>query len=199
MPTKSIELCLDFTDTVDWRTSSHASDTLQNYADLVDWGQKKGVIDAQESRKLHAIAKTDRGTVDEVLSRAKTLREAIYRIFSAIAHNRGVGANDIDVLNEYLGRAMAQMEVQVTDAGYRLGWCTEELPDKVLYPVAKSAAELLTSDYLGRVRECANEEEGCGSLFLDYSRSKSRKWCSMDSCGNKIKTRAYYARHSHST
>jgi predicted RNA-binding Zn ribbon-like protein len=172
---------------------------LQSYVDLVNWGQKKGVIDAQETRKLLTLSKTEKATVEEVLSRAKILREAIYRIFSAIAHNREVGASDIVVLNEFLGRAMAQMEVQVTNTGYRLGWCTEELADKVMYPVAKSAAELLTSRHLGRVRECANEEEGCGSLFLDYSRSKSRRWCSMDSCGNKIKTRAYYARHGRST
>jgi predicted RNA-binding Zn ribbon-like protein len=65
----------------------------------------------------------------------------------------------------------------------------------MLYPIANSAAMLLTSEDLGRVRECANEEEGCGSLFLDCSKSQSRRWCSMESCGNRAKFKTYYDRH----
>ena len=142
-----------------------------------------------------ALAKADKPAVDAVLDQAKTLRETIYRIFSAIAHGKRADPDDVRILNSYLGRAMAKIEVQMTDDGYGLGWCTEELTDKMLYPVVKSAADLLTSEYLPRVRECANENEGCGSMFLDYSKSHSRRWCSMKSCGNKAKSRTYYARH----
>jgi predicted RNA-binding Zn ribbon-like protein len=190
-----LELCLDFTDTVDWRTSKHSKEGLVGYGDLVNWSQKRGVIGQFEASHLLALAKADKPAADAVLDQAKTLRETIYRIFSAVAHGKRANPDDVRILNSYLGRAMAKIEVQITEDGYRLGWCTEELTDKMLYPVAKSAADLLTSEQLARVRECANEDDGCGSMFLDYSKSHSRRWCSMKSCGNKAKSRTYYARH----
>jgi len=195
LPQPSLELCLDLTDTVDWRTSDHSKDLLQNYQDLVNWSLRKGTIDDEESGRLKRLAESDAETAEQTLKQAKDLREAIYRIFSGVAHGRRANERDLAILNHFLSRAMARMEVQPTDSGYRLGWCTEELADKMLYPVAKSAAELLTSGHVDRVRECANEEEGCGSMFLDYSKSHSRRWCSMESCGNKMKLRTYYARH----
>jgi predicted RNA-binding Zn ribbon-like protein len=63
----------------------------------------------------------------------------------------------------------------------------------MLCAVALSAAELLTSDRVDRVRECASET--CSWLFLDGSRNRRRKWCDMASCGNRAKARRYYARH----
>jgi predicted RNA-binding Zn ribbon-like protein len=45
----------------------------------------------------------------------------------------------------------------------------------------------------GRVRECA--DAGCPVLYLDTSRNKSRRWCSMDTCGARSKASAYYRRH----
>jgi predicted RNA-binding Zn ribbon-like protein len=195
IPSSNLELCLDFTDTVDWRTSDHPKNLLNSYADLVNWSQRKGVIDVKESKKLLKLAETESATAEKALEEAITLREAIYRIFSAVAHGRKAGSNDVGILNQYLSKAMVKLEVQITEGGYRLGWCNEELADKMLYPVAKSAGELLTSEHIGRVRECANEEEGCGSMFLDYSKSHSRRWCSMESCGNKAKLRTYYAKH----
>lgn len=199
IPQPNLELCLDLTDTIDWRTSDHSKDLLQTYEDLVNWSQKKGVIDPEESRRMQALASSEKGLGGQVLAQAKDLRETIYRIFSAIAHGRKARPQDVRILNGFLGKAMAKMEVQITESGYRLDWCTEELADKMLYPVAKSAAELLTSEHLDRVRECANEDEGCGSMFLDFSKSHSRRWCSMKSCGNKAKVRTYYARHGRSS
>jgi predicted RNA-binding Zn ribbon-like protein len=196
LPAEDLELCLDFADTVDWRTSQNPKDMLEFYDDLVNWSQKKGVIDVNESKRLLTLARAEKMSANEALERAKLLREAIYRIFSSIAHGRKASPDDVKLLNDHLGRSMAKMEVHITDEGYELGWCTEYSPDRMLYPIAKSAAELLTSDHLSRVRECANEDEGCGSMFLDFSKSHSRRWCSMDSCGNKAKVRTYYARHA---
>jgi predicted RNA-binding Zn ribbon-like protein len=65
----------------------------------------------------------------------------------------------------------------------------------MLWPIAKSAADLLASGQLGRVTECANEEEGCGWVFLDKTRSGTKKWCSSTGCGNRAKVRAWYERH----
>ncbi|HXO42658.1 MAG TPA: CGNR zinc finger domain-containing protein, partial [Thermoanaerobaculia bacterium] len=55
-----------------------------------------------------------------------------------------------------------------------------------------SAAELLTSDKWRRVRECAGSD--CTWLFLDRSRNRSRRWCAMQTCGNRAKARRHYRR-----
>src|SRR5580704_15548830 len=55
-----------------------------------------------------------------------------------------------------------------------------------------AAGDLLAGPRLDRVRRCANPE--CGWLFLDDSRAGKRRWCSMQSCGNRAKARRHYHR-----
>ena len=55
-----------------------------------------------------------------------------------------------------------------------------------------NAGDLLAGPRLDRVRCCANPE--CGWLFLDDSRAGKRRWCSMQSCGNRAKARRHYHR-----
>jgi predicted RNA-binding Zn ribbon-like protein len=59
----------------------------------------------------------------------------------------------------------------------------------MLWPVLRSAAELLTSDRMDRVRLCSAED--CDWLFLDSSRNRSRRWCDMAVCGNRSKVRRF--------
>ena len=59
-------------------------------------------------------------------------------------------------------------------------------------PVARSAAELLTSPRATRVHEC--ESDTCTWLFVDRSHARRRRWCDMSSCGNRAKARRHYAR-----
>jgi predicted RNA-binding Zn ribbon-like protein len=186
-----LELCLDFTDTVDWRTSSHAGDQLRTYSDLLDWSKRKGVLGG---RQVEALRK--RGANEgPVMADARRLREAIYRTFSAVAHEKRASPSDIGVLNEYLAKGLARAKIGETDQAYGWEWRDDASLDMMLFPIASSAAMLLTSEDLSRVRECANEEEGCGSLFLDCSKSQSRRWCSMKSCGNRVKSKTFYDRH----
>ena len=192
-----MELCLDFADTVDWRTSNHAKDTLNTYPALLDWSSKKGLLNRKQFDALGRVAAQE--DMAPVVAEAVRLREAIYRIFSAVAHENRAPPKDLEVLNEYLARSLSRMVVKETREGYEWGLSCENAPDMMLYQIAESAAMLLTSDDLARVRECANEEEGCGSLFLDCSKSQTRRWCSMESCGNRAKSRAFYDRHLRAT
>jgi len=192
-----LELCLDFTDTVDWRTSNHAKDRLDTYLTLLNWSSKKGLLDRKQIEALGRAA--TREDMAPVLAEAVRLREAIYGIFSAIAHKRRAPPRDLEILNEYLAKSLSRMMVKETGEGYGWGLSCDTTSDMMLYQIAESAAMLLTSDDLARVRECANEEEGCGSLFLDCSKSQTRRWCSMESCGNRAKSRTFYDRHLRST
>lgn len=63
----------------------------------------------------------------------------------------------------------------------------------MLWPVARSAADLLVSPDLARVRKCAGPT--CDWPFVDMSRNRSRRWCDMRECGNRAKARRYSVRH----
>jgi len=188
-----LELCLDFADAVDWRTSSHPKDKLDSYGRLLEWSREHRILDRKQEAALSRSASVEESA--QALSDAIRLREAIYRIFSEVAHKRMADSRDLGILNEYLARGLSRVRVEGGDEAYGWDWTSQESPDMMLHPIATSAASLLTSEDLGRVRECANEEEGCGSLFLDYSKSQTKKWCSMESCGNRMKFRTYYDRH----
>jgi len=65
--------------------------------------------------------------------------------------------------------------------------------DGLLWPFVRSAVELLTSEDLERVRECAAVD--CAWLFVDAIHNRSRRWCDMKSFGNREKAHRHYARH----
>ncbi|MCK6458716.1 MAG: CGNR zinc finger domain-containing protein, partial [Planctomycetes bacterium] len=62
-----------------------------------------------------------------------------------------------------------------------------------LAPVAEAAARLLTGPGGKLVRRCGNP--ACALYFIDGTRNRSRRWCSMEVCGNRTKVAAWRARH----
>lgn len=186
------KLCLDFTNTAEWHASEHPKEKLKTYNDLVKWGLLSEILSEKEAQKLIHKAKRESSRADEVLKLAIELREAIYHVFSDVAKGKLPPKKDMAVINLNLSRTMAQSRLVHTEYGFI--WSTSggkgEM-DCMLDPVVRSAAELLTSDSLGRVKECA-DDRGCGYLFLDQSRNRSRRWCDMADCGNRAKARRFY-------
>ena len=191
----NIELGLDFSNTVDWRNGEKRKDGLKTFGSLVEWSMKKGIIPRDEGPSILRKAKEER-IEDSAFRKAIQLREIIYRIFSAVAHDRHPQEEDISALNRFLSDYPVSPSIVRT--GQEYGWMMSPgrgAEGKMLWPIAKSAADLLTSDQRGRVREGATEAEGCGWVFLDESRSGTKKWCSSTGCGNRAKVRAWYDRH----
>jgi predicted RNA-binding Zn ribbon-like protein len=101
---------------------------------------------------------------------------------------------DVEHVNAALHEALPHLRVARHGGGYAWDWADGGKPLMApLRPIARSAAELLTSDDLARVREC--DGAACTWLFLDQSRNRSRRWCSMESCGNRAKARRHYHRN----
>jgi predicted RNA-binding Zn ribbon-like protein len=192
---------LDFANTADWHASDHPVEFLTSYSDLVAWSQHVGILTDHQAQRLLKKAARRPGDATAVLKRAVVLREAIYRIFSAISHGRPPQAADLATFNDELSRALAQSRIvstlrQAQDTaagGFAWDWAgAEDALDGMLWPVVHDAAGLLTSEELDRVGQCADDR--CGWLFLDTSRNRSRRWCSMEDCGNRAKARRYYER-----
>ncbi len=198
MPTDNIrslsgkELCLDFANTAEWHASEHPKEKLKTYNDLVQWALLSKILSEKDAQKLIQKAKKEPSKAEHVLTRVIELREAIYHAFSDLAKGNLPSKKDMEVINLNLSRAMAQSELVHTKDGFI--WSTsrgKEDLDSMLGPIIQSAAELLTSNSLERVKECA-DDRGCGYLFMDKSRNKSRRWCDMTDCGNRAKAQRFY-------
>jgi len=187
-------LCLDFANTLNWHASDHPEEEINDYGELLAWAAEKGIFPADEVRALTAEAARRPDAAQAVLAHAIELREAIYRIVVAVITGEPVAEGDMAILNAVLVETMPRARLVAGANGFEWGW--EEAPgalDAMLGPIARSAADLLTSDKLDRVGQCA-DEGGCGWLFYDRSRNRSRRWCSMESCGNRAKARHHYER-----
>jgi predicted RNA-binding Zn ribbon-like protein len=189
-------LCLDFANTVDWHASDRPAEELNSYADLVSWAQEVGLLTENEALPLYREAAARPADAAAVLERAIELREAIYRIFSAIAGSRPVETADLSILNTWLTTGQGRLQVARTKSGFTWKWGEAGASlGQMLWSVAQSAAELLVSNELDRLKQCA-DDRGCGWLFLDTSRNRSRRWCDMRSCGNRAKVRRYRRQHA---
>jgi predicted RNA-binding Zn ribbon-like protein len=187
-------LCLDFVNTVDPRHAPGRREYLDSYPALVAWGSHTGAIDADQAERLRQAAAAQPAEADRVLGRAIRLREALYPLFSQADRRRRPEPEDLGVLQAELARALASFRLSWSPAGFGWGWDQASSGlDRVLWPVAWSAADLLAQGPLERIRECPGQGT-CGWLFLDLSKNASRRWCDMRVCGNRAKARRHYAR-----
>ncbi|MCG6963842.1 MAG: ABATE domain-containing protein [Acidobacteria bacterium] len=186
-------LCLDFANT--WgNRGDPCADRLGSYPDLVNWACQGDLIDDRGALRLERAAGKSSRATGRVFDQAVALREAVYGVFSALARGDDPDPAAIDVLNRLLASALPRLRLAPGGACCRWQWSgPEDSLDRMLWPVARSAADLLTSELVGRVRECASPS--CSWLFLDRSRNGRRKWCDMATCGNRAKARRYYRRH----
>ncbi|HEX8693586.1 MAG TPA: ABATE domain-containing protein [Longimicrobium sp.] len=185
-------LCLDFTNTISQHAPEPEGDWLHDYADLVWWVLRAGVLDEAAAEKLFNRAGGEPARAAEVFARAIEFREALFRVLSSSDDAREMSADDLAVVNRELSAALVHLRVRPEGEGFAWGWDDGGL-DRVLWPVVRDAAELLVSEDLARVGGCAGER--CDWLYLDTSRNRSRRWCTMADCGNRAKARRHYHRH----
>ena len=186
-------LCLDFANTVDDRTEIHPQELLVSFEDLISWSRQTQVLTEQEGRELREKAAQHPSEATRVLQLAVEVREAIYRIFKAVAEEESPEEGDLVNLSAMVAEAQKHAQLVPDTHGFRWEWaCKPDDLDCMLWPVVQSAAEFLTSDDLDTVRVCASDS--CNWLFIDTSKNHSRRWCNMKSCGNREKARRFYTR-----
>ena len=78
-------LCLDFVNTVGGHREGEPKETLNTYADLLEWAVVAGVLTKSVAEQLRGVAEESDARAARVLADAKRLREAIYEIFVAFA------------------------------------------------------------------------------------------------------------------
>jgi predicted RNA-binding Zn ribbon-like protein len=186
--------CLDFANTLSWRLCEKSHEWLKNYENLLEWAILAGIIKEEETQDEEFQIRGSAGEIKQQLARAIRLREAIYRIFSAISGGRQTKEADLQIINQEVLQACKQLFIAQSGNRYAWQWVNgTALHDRILGTVARSAVDLLTSNDLERVGEC--QGDGCGWLFIDNSKNHTRRWCSMNDCGNRAKARKHYHVH----
>jgi predicted RNA-binding Zn ribbon-like protein len=188
-------LALDFANTLQGRYDELPDDLLRHYTDLLMFARESGQIDAAASDRLRTLAETHPEQAAQAHAAASALREAIFAIFSSLAAEQSPPTGPLATLNASLASSLPHGRVARDITNDRWLWVWDEAHDDLarpIWPIAREAAELLLHGPLDRLRECAAHD--CGWLFIDTTRNRARRWCSMQTCGNRAKVQQYRAR-----
>jgi predicted RNA-binding Zn ribbon-like protein len=183
---------LDFINTVhDW-TVSEPRDYLSEFADAIRFGEAVGLLTRADDLRL------PRRTPHVELRRLRELRALLKRIFQMCLSGEAPSSADLGELSANLAEAAQATRLIVatrTHRSYEVPVIPEITAEKagdalLRLRIVEAAVALLVSDAMLRVKSCPT----CGWLFLDVSKNRSRRWCSMDTCGAVAKARRYYRR-----
>ncbi len=193
-------LALDFCNTVGGKRGVVEREYLDSFLELAAWAQQAQLLTTAQAEQALRIAGAHPAEATSVLSRATSLREALFRIFAAQLSGKRARESDLAILNAELSRSLGRLQLAapMPRNGFAWTWSAEEVSlDQALGPVSYTAANLLADPSgLARVRMCHGDR--CGWLFLDSSKNHSRCWCDMRDCGNRAKVRRHRQRQRRS-
>jgi predicted RNA-binding Zn ribbon-like protein len=185
-------LCLNFVNTTSGRGTERLLEHLFRFEHLLAWARHAGAIDEATAKALEANPPAAR-VGQKVLERTVSLRDALHVIFTAVSKGGLAPAAALAEFNACLAQAMAAAAIEATPQGFAWRWNAGPMPPEgLLWPIVRSAAELLTTCDLARIKTCSGCF--CGWMFLDKSRNGRRRWCEMEICGSRAKMRRYHQR-----
>ncbi|NGN67634.1 CGNR zinc finger domain-containing protein [Streptomyces sp. A7024] len=126
------------------------------------------------------------------LELARDLRESIHAAATAAALQEALPAPAVKIINDRSaqGRAAA---VLTPEGARQWRLSPASLVEDALSVIAADAISILAGERDGRLALCASPT--CQAAFFDTSQSHTRKWCDMNTCGNRQKKARYNAAH----
>jgi len=182
---------LDLANTLDWRLRTEPRELLTSFPELLRWARTAGILDAGEARSLRSWGEEHPRLAERKLAEVRDLREAIAAAAGALVRGDSLPTGVLSVLETSGLLAAAARRLRPEGTGAVWDWKSLDA-DRPLMAAALDAIRLLESPERDRVRQCADSE--CGWFFLDTSRNGSRRWCSMQACGNRNKARRHVRR-----
>ncbi|MEU0508815.1 CGNR zinc finger domain-containing protein [Amycolatopsis sp. NPDC006125] len=128
------------------------------------------------------------------LELAKELRESIHAAATAAAKQQPLPQPAVQVINDRStqGRATAVLTPEGTR---RWLLSSPDCVEDALGVIAADAISIIAGERDGRLALCASPT--CQAAFFDTSRSRTRRWCDMNTCGNREKKARFYANQRH--
>ncbi len=184
---------LDFANTLHWRGGIEV-DFLPDYQALSDWSVPAGLLKEDERRSLVDMALAHPQDAQATHRAAIDLRNAwrqnlSQRIGSGSLYSPK--SNQATTLAPVLTSALGDPQLLISPNAGASGKEAHFL----FLPVARVALAIASLELIPGDRKLGRcEGDPCGGFFLNTSRSKPRRWCSMDSCGNRAKVRDFRSR-----
>jgi predicted RNA-binding Zn ribbon-like protein len=203
-------LVLDFINTLDNRGAPHQKELLSSYGALIAFLQQTQALTEEEARELKQRAAEQYDQAGLVLTYVQGLRESLYEVLAAHIEERTIPEDRLAFVSS-LWREAAEQRTIVAGANrdFQWGWLRTDTKryapghrkyshgmDEVkapLWRLAMAAGEFLVSKEMANMRRCADTT--CNWLFLDKTKSHTRRWCEMRVCGNRDKARRFYRKH----
>lgn len=184
-------LCLDFVNTVQTRKRDVFHEYLPDYSAFLQWCLKVAIVDSEEAQQLGEWAATHPKKAGDVYMQLIAARTMLYRFFSQKAEGRNIDSDVLQQFNALLSVSLRNIKFRNGDQGLEQSWAaTGEDLNAPLWRVMKSAYDILGSHEAKYIKECS----ACGWLFLDKSRTHTRRWCNPLECGSVDKATRYYHR-----
>ncbi|NGM16295.1 CGNR zinc finger domain-containing protein [Verrucosispora sioxanthis] len=182
-------LALDFVNT---RTGPPVGppddDVLTGYPELLAWAGYAGVLTDAEVTRSHRRRHDDPDDTQAAFLRSLDVRDRLDEVFRAVASGRSPSGSTLARLRDDEADALAHARLDRAGT-FVWSWRDDHTAARPLRPVVHAAVQLLTTGPLDRIKGCG----GCRFVFLDESKNRSRRWCSMDDCGTAEKARRYVA------
>lgn len=176
---------LDFVNTIhDW-TAAEPRDYLPTFTEALRFAQETGVITQVEARQLDGLS------AGSEVRRLRELRGRLERILRAVLAERAPGTEDLKALSEEAADAARAARLR-SQKGHLTRVIDVDAAGAatVRLRLVEGTVALLTGERLARLNRCP----GCGWFFVDTTKNRSRRWCSMAMCGSAVKARNYYWR-----
>ena len=183
---------VDLVNTVDWTRRGPIEDRLTDYDRLTRWAEGAALLTPRLGSQLRDRAREHPVEAAAAHGAAIELRWVLRELFAATAHGEPLPGGMIEELDRTVSATLGQLRLVRSRPGspgaLQWGWrgATDRL-DSIVWPAARAAAELLVSDEALRIRECGGQD--CGWLYVDRSRNGLRRWCQMEVCGTREKSR----------
>jgi predicted RNA-binding Zn ribbon-like protein len=179
------DAALDFLNTVNAWTVPEPRDYLPTFPEALRFAEAAGVVTRAEAKRLGAYP------AGSELRRLGELRARLERIFRAELAERTPSPEDLDALAREAAEAARAGRLR-PDRGRVRRVIDPEIAGvaTLRWRLVEAAVALLTSERLARMGACPS----CGWFFLDTTKNRSRRWCSMTMCGSAAKARSYYWR-----
>jgi predicted RNA-binding Zn ribbon-like protein len=184
-------VAVDLVNTVSWRLDGQRKiDRAPGYQELLAWARQAQLVAPAQYQMLREAIDHHPVRGRQAASAVHRLREALYRVLGPVAIGEEPAPGDRSALHHLIVQALQQARLVTV---FPLVWqLTVHAPGDLAHLLALRALDLLQSGDLGRLRQC--QDHACGWLFIDRSRSHTRRWCSSADCGNRERARRHYTR-----
>jgi len=182
-------LALDFLNTRPVQ-NGEPMELLSDFSALLRWFKAAGLLSSREVTNLQPQSGQS-ATAQRALDDIRQFREKLRKEILAWEGGADVHRATVDELNRVMAAHPMHSKLQATGNVHSLEpWFEPHQPEDLFAPLAQSAAKLFAKADRNRVRKCGQ----CVLHFYDTSRKGTRRWCSMQLCGNRLKVAAYAAR-----